>query len=530
MLGRLRRLGRSEQGAIAPLFAVSLFALIAAGGIAFDYARLAGMDTELQQAADLAALAAATQLDRSDEAITRARTAVEGAAANRLAGNITRFANDGNGGGVVVNVARFCSEYDDSDEQPDPILACTVTTDGEAARFVVVTTAMRTANYALTPVVAAFSGTLSATAVAGIESSICNVAPLFVCTPDAAFPTEDDVGRGIRMKTGAQNSWFPGNYGLLDLGSGNSGVIDALLGQGMNGCQSLDESNTKPGNSNITDAINVRFDLYAGTGATNNPDICDASDGTGCPDQNTGKDYTQLMTYEIRQLRTLPAPTMPECGTPATARNASPSVTYGQPVLSTAAQGMPRDMCHYGPCSEENFGDGEWDVAGYMASNHPAYSIADVPSAGLSPTRYEVYQWEIVNRNAANPAFQTLRPVGIPANPTPQTRTQGQNTTYTFTRQCMFRQPVQAPVAPGPRRVLPVVAASCESLNGASQLDEFNAIRVFNVFLTEPSANRSAPRETDDKEIYGEVMGPAAAIGGGSGFQYYARNKPFLIR
>jgi len=37
--------------------------LIAAGGIAFDYARLAAMDTELQQAADQAALAAVTQLD-----------------------------------------------------------------------------------------------------------------------------------------------------------------------------------------------------------------------------------------------------------------------------------------------------------------------------------------------------------------------------------------------------------------------------------------------------------------------------------
>ena len=59
-----RQLGGHEGGAVAPIVALSLFGLIAAGGLAFDYARLAAMDTELQTAADQAALAAATQLDR----------------------------------------------------------------------------------------------------------------------------------------------------------------------------------------------------------------------------------------------------------------------------------------------------------------------------------------------------------------------------------------------------------------------------------------------------------------------------------
>ena len=59
----LGKLARDTQGAVAPTVALSLFALIAAGGIAFDYARLAALDTELQNAADQAALAAASQLD-----------------------------------------------------------------------------------------------------------------------------------------------------------------------------------------------------------------------------------------------------------------------------------------------------------------------------------------------------------------------------------------------------------------------------------------------------------------------------------
>ena len=64
MLRVTQRLIRAERAAIAPTVALSLFGLIAAGGLAFDYARLAAMDTELQNAADQAALAAATQLDR----------------------------------------------------------------------------------------------------------------------------------------------------------------------------------------------------------------------------------------------------------------------------------------------------------------------------------------------------------------------------------------------------------------------------------------------------------------------------------
>ena len=54
-----------------------MVALIAAGGIAFDYARLAAMDTELQDAADQAALAAASQLDRQTGACARGRGCIE---------------------------------------------------------------------------------------------------------------------------------------------------------------------------------------------------------------------------------------------------------------------------------------------------------------------------------------------------------------------------------------------------------------------------------------------------------------------
>src|SRR5688572_254904 len=116
MLRALHRLKQGTRAAVAPTVALSLFALIGMGGIAFDYAHLATLDTELQQAADNAALAAATQLDRSDGAQARAAGAVQNPGLNRLAANITRFANDNSASGQTVEISsiEFCSEFDDS--------------------------------------------------------------------------------------------------------------------------------------------------------------------------------------------------------------------------------------------------------------------------------------------------------------------------------------------------------------------------------------------------------------------------------
>src|SRR5437764_537237 len=143
------RLGRTlwsnSDGAVAPTVALSLIGLVAVGGVAFDYARLATMDTELQQAADQAALAAATQLDRVDGSQARATTAIQDADnSHRLSRNLTRFANDNNGTTVEITSITFCSAFDDS--VADTTTACTQAKGDSDSRFVIVTTALRTAN------------------------------------------------------------------------------------------------------------------------------------------------------------------------------------------------------------------------------------------------------------------------------------------------------------------------------------------------------------------------------------------------
>src|SRR6478672_6585978 len=97
MRGLARLLWRNPDGAVAPTIALSLTALIAAGGIAFDYSRMASMDTELQTGADQAALAAASQLDGETGACARAAAAANGMLANR-----TYMSNDS--AGTAINV------------------------------------------------------------------------------------------------------------------------------------------------------------------------------------------------------------------------------------------------------------------------------------------------------------------------------------------------------------------------------------------------------------------------------------------
>src|SRR5438445_10235397 len=185
----MRRLGqglwRNADGAVAPTVALSLTALIAVGGIAFDYARLASMDTELQGAADQAALAAAGQLDSQSGACARAA-----AAASSLLVNKTYFANDGAGTSVAVPTSgvttcagnasiRFYQSYNQVTDVPG-----TAATSDANAKVVIISITPRQAFFAHTPIVASLaatrSGSLGAQAVASLGSAICKVPPVMI--------------------------------------------------------------------------------------------------------------------------------------------------------------------------------------------------------------------------------------------------------------------------------------------------------------------------------------------------------------
>lgn len=527
-----RNLWRSDRAAVAPLTAMSLFALIAVGGVAFDYARLAAMDTELQQAADQAALAAATQLDRADGAQARATTTIEDADnSHRLSRNLTRFANDNNGTTVEITSITFCSDFDDS--VADTTTACTEADGDSDSKFVVVTTELRTANYAFTPIVAAFSGTSQASAVAGVQSSICNVSPIMVCAPNTpGWPTNADIGTGIRLKPGSQvGAWAPGNFGLLDFGSGNNGVIAALQGFGLNGCQETDTTATEPGVKDVTDAINTRLDVYDKGDAS----VCNVATGYGCPAASARKDAITKANTTIEITNDATPPTTAQVTTAAAglcpANPKAAKLVFEAPT--DTIKGFQRDTCHYtNTCAGGNIGDKSWDRNGYFLTNYGWNSTTWPTQTGLpsTATRYQVYKWELQNPavRLASKAFGTL-------DPTPRITGPATNRKYTWTvnAQCSYpavKYGSTAYPAQKDRRIETVIAADCTNLQGkGTAFEDFTILRAFDVFLTEPSLTRSYPGATNSKEIYGEIIGPSATAQSG-GFQYYSRNKPYLVR
>jgi Flp pilus assembly protein TadG len=505
---------RNADGAVAPIVALSLFGLIAAGGLAFDYARLAGMDSELQAAADQAALAAATQLDGTSDARARAT-----AAAKSLLRNTTLFANDAGDANdpkrAAIATVTFYESYDDAtDTYGDE---ATTDQDAKVAR---VYAAGRTANYALTPITGALhSDAIEAQAAASIgASSICKVPPMMICMPNggAAFPTAADIGKGVLLEPGPKvGAWVPGNYGYLDFGNGASG-LKTNLGANNDDSGCVDNTNgtpTEPGNNtSVTDALNTRFDIYGPSLA------CDQATGNNCPAENTRKDFVQMIEQTITKSSTAPAPTQADRATCVPSTDKKEAFRY-----DSLAKGFPRDTCHLpgGSCTTNKFGNGVWDMTGYFSQNHPGVNKSVVGAS----TRYATYLWELADK--AN----RLSPILVNPSATWSAKSQGGNVKYTITNACTFSKPLKTGdgVASGTdqkdRRLLTVAVVDCAGANG-----KFDAKikQWIDVFLVEPSENRSGISSRN--QIYGEIVGIAKRPDGGSAFQFYLRQRPRLIR
>jgi len=520
----LSNLARSEDAAVAPIVAISLFGLIAVGSIAFDYARMATLDTELQQAADQAALAAATQLDGRGDSMDRANTA-----ASNLVQNQTLFANEAGGTrNVTVSTTDppvFYSAYDSASDS-GTVITGTTSDDQKSARFVQVTITAREAFFALTPIVQMFSsGALSAHAIAGLGSGICNVPPLMICQPSDDFPTSADIGKGLLLQPGPKiGSWAPGDYGYLDFGNGKSG-LKTNLGANSDAlnCMSGENVPTEPGNAASAPlALNTRLDMYAPSIAK-----CDTTTGDDCPAANTRKDTIRIEEVAIKLKSTDPKPAHPQCDYKDP--NATIKITDFDLNSTHPARGFTRDTCHATTCAGGNFGDGIWDRATYFANNHPGQLSAAAAWAGKSETqlgRYDIYKWELAD-SVNRMADQLLNP----SDPAVE-KVQGANTTYTFTNYCAYSRPINGSLYSSStpqkdRRLLTVAVVDCSGLNGKGSV---KVQKWVDIFLVEPSLKRTSPYNTEQAQIYGEVVGVATKPDGSNAFQYYSHNKPYLVK
>ena len=518
---------RSEKGSVAPTVGLSLFALIAAGGIAFDYARLASMDTELQNAADQAALAAASQLDGTSTSMARAD-----AAARTFLNNTTYSSNDAGGMAVTisaVNVPSQCSTgpatvppVEFFANKPDAESGCNGFVDPARfaeAKFVRVGVTARQAVYALTPIVGAFrSGAINADATAGLGSSICKVPPLMICNPNPGTPFPVVAGQGILVVAHQQGqSWSPGNFGFLNAGQSNNGAPDLLAAMAYQDapltCQDtatgdVDTGATVP----AIDAANTRFDIYnfaSGGGST-----LGACYNGSCPSAlNVTKDLVHTSNFNGNNACKLDNGSGggPPTGWKLAANRywpiPGPGPTWHDTNKALDAMGLPRDNCHYQSydptlCSGSRIGDGTWGRMDYWNKNHTGAP----PSGYSSWTRYQTYLWEIQNSTIPN---------GLAAGANVFQYGQPRCTSGTL-------DPTRD------RRLLTVaIADNCAALSGTSVTVQIS--KWVDMFFVEPGLNGRGNGSTND-EIYLEAVRETQTAGNGANPQVIRRDVPYLVK
>lgn len=520
MVRSWRALFRSEQAAVAPTVALSLFGLIMVGGLAFDYSRMASLDTELQTAADQAALAAATQLDGGTNARVRAT-----AAAQSLLRNITLMANDtnapsGDTRAIAVPTITFYQSYDAATD----VAGSAASSDADA-KVVIVTVGARRASFAFTPIIGALtSGDISAEAVATLSSSVCKIPPLMICAPGSSYPQASDLGKGILLEAGGGGAWVPGNYGYLEAAGGNgANAIRDAIGSNTDAAACVSNEpgvDTKTGNmASVPVWLNTRFDVYD----KNNVPAC-ANNGDFCPAENVRKDMTRIEKVAVVTGKNDPEPPNPGCG----AAGATVDADYDyDPAVSNFPRDDSQATCTTSDNSCPKFGTGAWGRETYAANVHGMTAATLAAAVGKpveSLTRWDVYNWELANPGSRMTPFSQLNSEPV------SSKTQGQNKTWTFTNKCGYPTPKNGTgVVPGPtqkdRRLLTVAIVDCTGENG-----RFNAhiLRFADMFLTQPSIDRS--NLTGKDQVYVELVRIAQRPNGQSAFQYYLRQRPRLIK
>ena len=530
MWGNLLKLWRNEEGAIAPTVALSLTGLIAAAGIAIDYSHLEALHTEVQGAADQAALAAASQLDGKSGACARAA-----AAAVHMIKNNALFANGSANRAISVTEESTCDatgkiQFYQSYDQVNDTFGTAATGDANAA-VVLVQVDAKQATYALTPIVNLFSsGDITGTAIASIGHAVCKTPPVMVCNPAEPANNSNEnlqytptAGQGLNLITG--DATVPGNFGWLQAnnGPGASNLAEELGYNTPPGdCQPSQGVTTKTGMStSVLNAFNTRFDVYA-----NGNQTCPNQGGGTCsPSDVTRKDLVCATTggsptacksnaswSEANNPYRLPQSCTGSGKNQVCTTNIGP-VTSNYPNI----MGYPPDECHMGPTTGACgvIGDGVWDRDAFFQVNYAWDHATWLAQTGLTSTatRYQVYQWERAHPNNSG--------YGI-ADPQKDT---GNN--YAFGQPATGNPGVTQSSSQADRRVMAVAVLNCQALSVHGHTSGVPVAAWMDVFLVQPAVSRGAI--FSDKNIYVETIG-LTAVKTDTTSQVVLRDKPYLIK
>lgn len=244
---------KSERGSVLAMGALGMLTFLLATGLCVDIGHFYLVKTELQNAADAAALAAASALDSSALGITRARQRATAAMNN------CEF----NKQGVTIPDAKVTFAVNLGGPYVDEGGA---QGQAEKIRFVRVETAPTAVKVFFAAPVLGKEKELRAEATAGMSvplSSVCDFLPVSVI--DYGTPIKPGELYTFRAAPGAHVS--PGNYQILAVAGNGGQDVRIGLASGVDACAAPGEEyavDTKPGVTSgpVRVGINTRFDEY----------------------------------------------------------------------------------------------------------------------------------------------------------------------------------------------------------------------------------------------------------------------------
>jgi Flp pilus assembly protein TadG len=252
---RMKQAGdnKGERGSILATSAIGMLSVLLAAGLAVDISRLYLTKTELQNAADAAALAAVSGLNTAPAGITKA--------ADRAVAAMNKYDMNHNG----VTFPRGNVEFAANLNGPYMSEASAM---GQAAkiRFVRVTTPASAVGVSFAASVLGKSKNLTATATAGFSvplNEFCNWLPVSVID----FGTPISPGNTYTFRAGPQGSVSPGNYQILAVAGRGGADVRVGLAQGVDECAGpgatyVVDTKTGVNSGPVRQGINTRFDDY----------------------------------------------------------------------------------------------------------------------------------------------------------------------------------------------------------------------------------------------------------------------------
>lgn len=411
----MKRFARNDSGYALALTLIMMPALIGLAMLIIDVGRGNNAQSDHTAAADALALAGARELDGGEDAILRAKAAMEevtnsvsflGLVGDAVHIDLSYSAETG--GDFRVE---FLTEIPRRDD--DPIDAAFLTdhritdheTGGADAKYVYVYSEDQALRSLFARAVGMDNGDVrvGASAVATYRTAACDVTPLFICNPFEKEPEGTDLqsafaqgrlhARLIKLHPPGSSTAKPGNFGFLqvqganDSSSASANIIRNVFAGAHNPtCYDNSTVTTKPGAAvSIAQGLNVRFDIYSG------PFSSPADKRAYPPAANVRKGYVASNPTNGAQV----------C-------NASLST---DPAF-LAAKAFPDNSLMQAPgqgALGAELGSGDWPITQYWDANHPSRpdltaeqrrdmsSFANVihSDGKVLPSRYDVYRYEI---------------------------------------------------------------------------------------------------------------------------------------